>query len=92
MLGVAFCAEGVIKYKNECTLVKREGLRVEVSAMLLYMVTTMITPGPNNLAMMYLSVQHGFRGTLRFFAGSACAGEEIYREPRRSAERIFFAP
>lgn len=73
MLGVAFCAEGVIKYKNECTLVKREGLRVEVSAMLLYMVTTMITPGPNNLAMMYLSVQHGFRGTLRFFAGSASA-------------------
>lgn len=40
-------------------MVKREGLRVEVSAMLLYMVTTMITPGPNNLAMMYLSVQHG---------------------------------
>ena len=46
---------------------------MEVSAMLLYMVTTMITPGPNNLSMMYLSAQHGFRGALRFFAGSASA-------------------
>ena len=46
---------------------------MEISAMLLYMVTTMITPGPNNLSMMYLSAQYGFRGALRFFAGSASA-------------------
>ncbi len=46
---------------------------MEISAMLLYMVTTMITPGPNNLAMMYLSARRGFRGALRFFAGSASA-------------------
>lgn len=46
---------------------------MELSAMLLYMVTTMITPGPNNLSMMYLSAQRGFRGALRFFAGSASA-------------------
>ena len=46
---------------------------MEISAMLLYMVTTMITPGPNNLSMMYLSAQYGFRGAMRFFAGSASA-------------------
>ena len=46
---------------------------MELSPMLLYMVTTMITPGPNNLSMMYLSAQHGFRGASRFFVGSASA-------------------
>ena len=46
---------------------------MEISTMLLYMATTMITPGPNNLSMMYLSAQYGFRGTLRFFFGSASA-------------------
>ena len=46
---------------------------MNLSAMLLYMATTMITPGPNNLSMMYLSARFGLRGTLRFFAGSASA-------------------
>lgn len=46
---------------------------MEISTVLLYMATTMITPGPNNLSMMYLSAQYGFRGTLRFFFGSASA-------------------
>lgn len=44
---------------------------MDVSAMLLYMAVTMITPGPNNLTMMYLSARYGFRGTGKYFLGSA---------------------
>lgn len=44
---------------------------MEISAMLIYMATNLITPGPNNISMMYLGAQYGFRGTLRFFCGSA---------------------
>ena len=41
------------------------------SAMLVYMAVSMITPGPNNLTMLYLGAQYGFRGTRRFFTASA---------------------
>lgn len=44
---------------------------MDISAMLLYMAVTMITPGPNNLTMMYLSARYGFRGTGKYFLGSA---------------------
>ena len=41
------------------------------SAMLVYMLVTMFTPGPNNLNMMYLAARAGFRGTKKFFTASA---------------------
>lgn len=44
---------------------------MDISAMLLYMVTTMITPGPNNLTMMYLSARYGLAGTRKFLTASA---------------------
>ncbi|MGM9662978.1 MAG: LysE family transporter [Oscillospiraceae bacterium] len=44
---------------------------MDISAMLLYMAVTMFTPGPNNLTMLYLSAQYGFRGTWKYFLGSA---------------------
>lgn len=46
---------------------------IDISGLLAYMVVTMITPGPNNLTMMYLSAQYGFRGTVKFLSGSASA-------------------
>ena len=41
------------------------------SAMLVYMAVSMITPGPNNLTMLYLGAHYGFRGTRKFFTASA---------------------
>ena len=40
------------------------------SAMLVYMLVTMFTPGPNNLNMMYLAARAGFRGTRKFLTAS----------------------
>lgn len=40
------------------------------SAMLVYMLVTMFTPGPNNLNMMYLAARTGFRGTRKFLTAS----------------------
>lgn len=40
------------------------------SSMLIYMVATMITPGPNNLTMLFLGAEYGFRGTRRFLTAS----------------------
>lgn len=42
-----------------------------LSAMLVYMLVTMFTPGPNNLNMMYLAAKTGFRGTRKFLTASA---------------------
>lgn len=44
---------------------------MELSALALYMVTNMITPGPNNLTTMYLAARHGLWGARRFVMGSA---------------------
>lgn len=38
--------------------------------MIVYMAVTMITPGPNNLTMLYLGASYGFRGTRKFFTSS----------------------
>lgn len=46
---------------------------MDISAMLLYMVTTMITPGPNNLTMMYLGARYGLGGTRKFLTASAAS-------------------
>ncbi len=46
---------------------------MDVSAMLLYMATTMITPGPNNLTMMYLGARFGLAGTRKFLTASAAS-------------------
>lgn len=40
--------------------------------MLLYMVVTGITPGPNNLMALYLGAQYGLYGARKFMIGSAC--------------------
>lgn len=40
------------------------------SAMLIYMAATMITPGPNNLTMLFFGAEYGFRGTRRFLTAS----------------------
>lgn len=44
---------------------------MELSTMVLYMATNMITPGPNNLTMMYLSARHGLWGARKFLTASA---------------------
>lgn len=44
---------------------------MELSAMALYMVTNMITPGPHNLTTMYLSARYGLWGARKFVAASA---------------------
>lgn len=44
---------------------------MDIPAMLLYMVVTGVTPGPNNLMSLYLSAQYGFRGARRFMVGSS---------------------
>ena len=41
--------------------------------MLVYMLVTLYTPGPNNLTSMCLSAQYGFRGTRRFRLGNGAA-------------------
>ena len=38
--------------------------------MLVYMAVTMITPGPNNLTMMFLGSQYGLKGTRKFLIAS----------------------
>lgn len=40
------------------------------SSMLVYMAVTMITPGPNNLTMLFLGAEHGFGGTRKFLTAS----------------------
>ena len=44
---------------------------MDIGAMLLYMVTTGITPGPNNLTTLYLSARYGLSGARKFIIGSA---------------------
>ena len=44
---------------------------MDIPAMLLYMVVTGVTPGPNNLMALYLSAQYGFHGARRFMVGSS---------------------
>lgn len=41
------------------------------SVLAIYMLTTMITPGPCNLTMLYLGAHFGFRGTRKFYMASA---------------------
>ena len=44
---------------------------MNLSALLIYMAVSSVTPGPNNLMSMYLGIQHGLRGSVRFLSGSA---------------------
>lgn len=43
---------------------------MDLTGLLLYSFVILITPGPNNLTMMYLSARHGFRRASRFMWGS----------------------
>ncbi len=43
---------------------------MDIPAMLLYMVVTGVTPGPNNLMSLYLGAQYGLRGARKFMIGS----------------------
>lgn len=43
---------------------------MDISALFLYLFTTSITPGPNNLMCLYLGAKGGLRGTRRFLIGS----------------------
>ena len=45
-------------------------MRIFTSALLIYMLVSSITPGPNNLTMLFLGARHGFKGTLKFMTGS----------------------
>ncbi len=40
------------------------------SAFLIYLITVMITPGPNNLTMFYLGTHYGLKGTRKFLTAS----------------------
>lgn len=44
---------------------------MNLSALLIYMAVSSVTPGPNNLMSMYLGIHHGLRGSTKFLAGSA---------------------
>lgn len=44
---------------------------MNLSALLIYMAVSSVTPGPNNLMSMYLGIHHGLRGSMKFLAGSA---------------------
>lgn len=44
---------------------------MNLSAMLLYLAVSSITPGPNNLMSMYLGIHYGIRGSRKFLTGSA---------------------
>lgn len=44
---------------------------MDIPAMLLYMVVTGATPGPNNLMSLYLGAQYGLRGARKFMIGSS---------------------
>ncbi len=43
---------------------------MDLAGLLLYSFVILITPGPNNLTMMYLSARYGFRRACRFMLGS----------------------
>ena len=45
-------------------------MKIFTSALLLYMLVSSITPGPNNLTMLFLGARYGFKGTLKFMTGS----------------------
>ena len=45
-------------------------MKIFTSALLIYMLVSSITPGPNNLTMLFLGARYGFRGTLKFMTGS----------------------
>ena len=45
-------------------------MKIFTSALLIYMLVSSITPGPNNLTMLFLGARFGFRGTLKFMTGS----------------------
>lgn len=45
-------------------------MKIFSSALLLYMLVSSITPGPNNLTMLFLGARYGFKGTLKFMTGS----------------------
>ncbi len=53
--------------KKQC----RREKKMDIPAMLLYMVVTGVTPGPNNLMALYLSAQYGFSSARKFMIGSA---------------------
>ena len=44
-------------------------MKIFTSALLLYMLVSSITPGPNNLTMLFLGARNGFKGTLKFMLG-----------------------
>ena len=43
---------------------------IPISALTVYMLVTMFTPGPNNLNMMYIGARSGLRGTRKFLTAS----------------------
>lgn len=45
-------------------------MKIFTSALLLYMLVSSITPGPNNLTMLFLGAGYGFRGTFKFLTAS----------------------
>lgn len=45
-------------------------MKIFTSALLIYMLVSSITPGPNNLTMLFLGARYGFKGTLKFMTGS----------------------
>ena len=45
-------------------------MKIFTSALLIYMLVSSITPGPNNLTMLFLGARFGFKGTLKFMTGS----------------------
>lgn len=45
-------------------------MKIFTSALLVYMLVSSITPGPNNLTMLFLGARYGFKGSLKFMTGS----------------------
>ena len=48
-------------------------MNIITSALLIYIATVMITPGPNNLTMFYLGTHYGLKGTRKFLTASTAS-------------------